>query len=139
MARAARKAKETLLELVRAGCFQRGDYKWAAELILIYLGVRIKPGSNIVFPDLAKASNARFIQRCLYFVLMFLLMDVPAVSNMFSAREQETIADMALFSALYYGPYFLQTTIASRWLFSSSRYIWTVFFQSSVLPDMTSP
>ena len=128
MARAARKAKEALLELVMAGCFQRGDFKWAAEFILIYLGVRIKPGSNFVFPDLAKASNARFIHRCLYFVLMLLLMDVPAVDNMFSAREQDTIADMDLFSAIYYGPYFLQTTIASRWVFSSSRYIWTVFF-----------
>ena len=138
VARAALKAKETLLELVRAGCFQRGDYKWAAELILIYLGVRIKPGSNFVFPDLAKASNARFIQRCLYFVLMLLLMDVPAVSNMFSAREQDTIADMALFSAIYYGPYFLQTTIASRW-FVHQIDTFGRFFLSSVLPDMTSP
>ena len=113
MARAARKAKNILLQLVRAGNFQRNDYKFAAQLILIFLGVQIRPGSNFLFPDLAKASNARFIQRCLFFILMELLMDVPAVHNMFSPREQDTIRDMALFSAVYYGPYFLQTTIAS--------------------------
>ena len=45
---------------------------------------------------------------------MLLLMDVPAVGNMFSAREQDTIADMALFSAIYYG---------QQVVFSSSRYI----------------
>ena len=114
VARAARKAKDVLVELLMRGCFPRADYKFAAQLIVIYLGVQIRPGSNFIFPDLAKASNARFIQRCLYFILMELLMNLPAVHSMFSAREQDTICDMALFSAVYYGPYFLQTTLASR-------------------------
>ena len=116
VARTAVRARATVGGLVRAGCFTRGDYKYAAEFILLYLGVNIQAGRKFVFPDLAKASNARFIQRSQYFVIMELLMDVPAMQGMFSAREQETIADMALFSALYYGPYFLQTTIASRYL-----------------------
>lgn len=115
MARAAKRARDTLVELLRAGCFQRGDYKLAVEFILLYLGIQIRPDRNFTFPDLAKASNARFIQRCLFFVLMEMLMDVPAVQEMFTAREQDTIADMALFSSIYYGPYFLQTTIASRY------------------------
>ena len=114
VARTARRAKESMMGLLQARCFERGDYKYAAEFILLYLGIQIRDNVKFCFPDLAKASNARFIQRCLYFVMMELLMDIPAVQAMFSAREQETIADMALFSSLYYGPYFLQTTIASR-------------------------
>lgn len=117
VARVAREAKETMSQLVMGGSFPRNDYKFAAQLILIYLGVRVRPGSNFVFPDLAKANNARFIQRCLYFILMELLMPVPAVTDMFDARDQEMIGDMALFCAVYYGPYFLQTTIASRYFF----------------------
>ena len=85
-------------ELVSAGCFTRGDYKYAAEFILLYLSVNIRTDRKFVFPDLAKASNARFIQRSQYFVLMELLMDVPAVQALYSPREQETITDMALFS-----------------------------------------
>ena len=112
--RAALRTKDTMVGLVNAGCFVRGDYKHAAEFILVYLGINIRTNRNFSFPDLAKASNARFLQRCLYFVLMELLMDVPAVQRMFDVREQATINDMALFCSVYYGQYFLQTTIATR-------------------------
>ena len=141
---AMRLLRKTLMGLLKAESFDRGDYKYAAEFILLYLGVQIRDNAKFYFPDLAKASNARFIQRCLYFVMMELLMDVPAVQAMFSAREQETIADMALFSSLYYGPYFLQTTIASRY-FSCiknlkeilSLAIVTSLFPSAARQDLT--
>ena len=137
VSRAAKKAKEKMLELLRAGCFQRNDYKFAAELILIFLGCRIGIGSNFVFPDLAKASNARFLQRCLYFILIQLLIDVPLVRDMFTDREKETIANMALFCAVYYGPYFLQTPIASRLQFCSI--LWLFYQFPTVLQDWTWP
>jgi len=53
--------------------------------------------------------------RMLYFVQMFLLLQVPAVARLFSEAEKVVIRRMALFCILYYGPHFLNSTSASRY------------------------
>ena len=51
----------------------------------------------------------------LYFVQIFLLLQVPAVARLFSEAEKVVIRRMALFCILYYGPHFLNSTSASRY------------------------
>ena len=63
LADSAREAKANVRKALEAGAFIRGDYKYAAHFIMLFLGVRITDGAVYKFPDLAKISNARFIQR----------------------------------------------------------------------------
>ena len=74
------------------------SYKGRAEIHIIN-------GKQLVF------------SRMLYFVQMFLLLQVPAVARLFSDSEAEkvVIRRMALFCILYYGPHFLNSTSASRY------------------------
>ena len=46
--------------------------------------------------------------------MLGLLLEVPAVRDLFSAEERGYIELMAVFCAVYYGPYFLTTPIACR-------------------------
>ena len=110
----AREAKEALGKALRDGGFQRGEYKNACYLILITLGSMLRRDTHYRFPDLARVSNARFIQRLLYFVQMALLLRHPAVARLFSEQEKNVIRRMSLFCCLYYGPHFLTSTSASR-------------------------
>ena len=50
----------------------------------------------------------------LYFGMMDLLMDIPAVRALFTDEERGVISRMSLFCTLFYGPYFLSTPIASK-------------------------
>ena len=70
MANSAREAKAIVKKAIEAGGFVRGYYKYAAHFIMLLLGVRITDGTVYKFPDLAKNSNARFIQR---FVMKYYL------------------------------------------------------------------
>ena len=49
------------------GAFYRGDYHHGAFLALLFLGLRLREGVVYRFVDLAKVSNARFLQRALFF------------------------------------------------------------------------
>ena len=113
----AEETKNTLKELLRLGCFKHYDYKYDAEFALLYLGVRVYPGAQYTFPDLDKVNNARFTQKGLFFAMMELLMDLPSVSEQYSEVEKKHINDVALFSIVYYIPYFLQSPIASKFAF----------------------
>ena len=111
---AARMAKKSVLESRNKGLFQRNDQRFAADFILMKLGVPLPEGVLYTLPDLAEPSNARFLQRMLYFGEMDLLMNVPAVRALFSDEERRLISRMSLFCTLFYGPYFLSTPIASK-------------------------
>ena len=110
----AREAREILGQAHLDGTFQRGEYKHACFLILMALVTVLRSNTGYRFPDLAKVSNARFLQRMLYFVMMFLLLQVPAVARLFSEPEKVVIRRMAVFCMIYYGPHFLTSTSASR-------------------------
>ena len=80
----------------------------------MYLGVRVRDGASFMFPDLCEVSNCRFLQRANYFILIFLIIELPAVRDLFTLVKRTRIERFALFCALYYAPYFLQTPIACR-------------------------
>ena len=62
----------------------RDYYRAAPFLILLFLGVKLRPGVVFKFPDPCKVSNARFLQRLLYILMIALLINVPVVASMFS-------------------------------------------------------
>lgn len=59
--------------------------------------------------------KAKFALRLLFFVLMGLLLNFPAVRELFTAEERNHILLMSVFCSVYYGPYFLSTPLACRW------------------------
>ena len=129
----ARLAKTKVLLALRRGAFQRGDYHHAANFIVLFLGSQLEDGVVYRLPDLAKISNARFLQRFLisfallqtkyfhmsivrmmYFVLMQLLINVRQVADLFTAEEKLVIKRMSVVCSVFYGPHFLTSTLASR-------------------------
>ena len=67
----------------------------------------MRDGANFTFPDLAEVSNCRFLQRANYFILIALIIELPAVRDLFTLVDRRRIERLALFCALYYAPYFL--------------------------------
>ena len=123
---AAREAKETMCAALKEGAFYRGDYHHGAFLALLFLGVRLREGHTYRFVDLAKVSNARFLQRALYFVTIALLIEVPAVRSLYSEEERRSAQRLAMFSAVYYIPYFLETVSYDKAPLNDLRLIWRV-------------
>ena len=60
---AAVSAREAVRTLVDRHTFERNDRMHGANLILLFLGIRLREGSTYQLPDLAEVSNARFFQR----------------------------------------------------------------------------
>ena len=114
VARVARETLEELLKMQRSNTFDRGDYKHFVMFCLLFLGVKLGPNSRFRFPDLAQVSNARFLQRGLFFLLIFMLSFLPEVRALFTEEELLENERLAMISALYYGPYFLTSPIASQ-------------------------
>jgi hypothetical protein len=114
--RVARRSADWLLAHLRKneGLTWKNDYRNAAIMILLYFGMRVREGQVMVFPEPVRVSNARFIQRLLYYISISMLLGVPAVAELFNPEEQKEIKAMALFCGVYYGAYFLQTPFASR-------------------------
>jgi hypothetical protein len=110
---AALRARDTVCSLVDKHTFKRNDRMHGANLILMFLGVKLREGRVYLLPDLSEVSNARFFQRLLFFLMMCLLLDIPAVQNMFDDEEKRQIKLMAIFCAIYYGPYFLTTFVSA--------------------------
>lgn len=114
VARVARETLEELLKMERNDTFKRGDYKHFVKFCLLFLGVKLGPNSKYRFPDLAKVSNARFLQRGLFFLLIFMLSFLPEVRALFTEEELFENERLAMTSALYYGPYFLTSPVACQ-------------------------
>ena len=96
----AREAKRTLQ-------FSRGDYLYALNLLLFYLGAMVP--LQIFTP--AEVNSARFLQEGIMNLEVFLCWHIPGVSVMFRDFEEE-IDDLAFFSAIYYLPYMLRAKFA---------------------------
>ena len=90
VAEAATRARATVLDCWERGLFARNDQKYAADFILMKLGVRLQEGITYTFPDLAEPCNVRFLQRTLYCDL-----DLIEKLREFQVFDQE-IADQAL-------------------------------------------
>jgi hypothetical protein len=95
----------------------RSDYQQALYMICFYLGLPMPADTKYRFPRPIAVSNARFLQRCIYFLQMHLLMNVDEVADLFTDEEKLTIATMADFSAIIYGPHFLKCPFTTRCVF----------------------
>ena len=126
VATAAREAKESMKAAMLRGAFYRGDYHHATFLALLYLGVRLRPGVTYKFVDLAEVSNARFLQRALYFTMITLLLRVPAIAALYTEEEQRNIRRLGMFSSVYYIPYFLDTVHYARAPLNDLQLIWRI-------------
>lgn len=93
---------------------ERSDYQQTLYMICFYFGLPMPANTKYRFPRPIAVSNARFLQRCLYFIQMQLLMNVEQVAELFTSEEKLTIATMADFSAVIYGPHFLKSPFTTR-------------------------
>ena len=123
---AALEAKESLSAAVRQGGFYGGDYHHGAFLALLYLGVRLRAGVVYNFVDLAAVSNARFLQRALYFATITLLINVPAVNALYTEEEKTNIQRLGMFATVYYIPYFLDTIHYDRAPLNDLKLVWRI-------------
>ena len=98
--------------LVSESFKERTDYSKGLKLLLMILGLPLSLG--YVFPRPVEVSNARFLQRGLYYLEMFLLMGILAVSQLFTAEERAFIKKMAFYSAIFYLPHFLKSPLLTR-------------------------
>ena len=107
-------AKEVLAwakEARRTAQYSRGDYLNALNLVLLFLGSFL---GLCTLPRPARVSKARFLQIGLYYLTVFLLLDIPEVAALFTNRELEEIQIMAEYCALHYIPFMLKAKYAAR-------------------------
>ena len=112
-----RKAKEvlTLVEkMLEKDTFTRGDYKELAVLVFVYLSGKTDiRGKQFKFSLPHNISHARFMQRGLNYVALELLDEQADYMN-YSEEERREVQLLAEFSALYYTPMFLQSSLAAE-------------------------
>ena len=72
VARAAKEAKQFVKNCARDQTFNRNDYMHGITFILLFLGVKVKEGATFALPDLAEVSNARFLQRFAFSLLLLI-------------------------------------------------------------------
>ena len=85
--------------------FKRGDYQELCELIVLYLGGNVP---NFKFKRPGACHHARFMAKAIYSLKMSLCSQFYAMD-----RDTEKILQRtALFCALFYGPWFLKSSIS---------------------------
>lgn len=60
-------------------------------------------------------SRARFLQIAIYYISIFLLLDIPEVQTLFTALEIEEIKVVAEYCAIHYVPYMLASKYGARY------------------------
>ena len=106
------KAEEVLRwakEVLAKDSFPRSDYLELTQLIVVYLGGVVE---NFKIHKPKKVSPARFVQRCLYYIVMQLLSNHDLA---FDCDELEEIEIVSEFCSIFYGYWFLRcpTTAAA--------------------------
>ena len=86
--------------------FSRGDYDNALNYLLAFGGVPVD--FNMARP--CRVSKARFLQLALYYLQIYLLLDLPEVQELLTAEE---VSVMAEYCALHYIPWMLQAKFAA--------------------------
>ena len=90
--------------------FSRGDYNDALNYLLAFGGVPVD--FNMARP--CRVSKARFLQLALYYLQMYLLLDLPEVRELLTAEEVQEVLVMGEYCALHYIPWMLQAKFAAR-------------------------
>ena len=112
-----RKAKEVLTlveQMLEKDTFTRGDYRELAVLVFVYLSGKTDiRGKQFKFSLPHNISHARFMQRGLNYLTLDLL-DKQADYMNYSEVERREVELLAEFSALFYTPMFLQSSLAAE-------------------------
>ena len=112
-----RKAMEVLMLVQRmldTNTFTRGDYKELAVLVYIYLSGNTEiRGQRFQFSLPHNISHARFMQRALNYITLELLDNQADYMN-YTPGERREVKLLAQFSALFYTPMFLQSSLAAE-------------------------
>jgi hypothetical protein len=86
--------------------FPRADYRELCELIVAFLGGYIPNG--LTFKKPGADHHARFMSKSIYYLKIFLL----SKTFKMSAEEKKTVKRMAIFIGVFYGKYFLETSLS---------------------------
>ena len=112
-----RKAKEVLTlveQMLEKDTFTRGDYRELAVLVFVYLSGKTDiRGKQFKFSLPHNISHARFMQRGLNYLTLDLL-DKQADYMNYSEVERREVELLARFSALFYTPMFLMSSLAAE-------------------------
>ena len=112
-----RKAKEVLAlveHMLEKNTFTRGDYKELAVLVFVYLsGNTDVRGKKFQISLPHNISHARFMQRGLNYITLELLDEQADYMN-YTQEERREVELLAEFSALFYTPMFLQSSLAAE-------------------------
>ena len=112
-----RKASESLLlmkKLLNEMKFERGDYLELTKLVYIFLtGEVVINGKEFHLSKPHNVSHARFMQRGLYYVTLQILGDQASYMN-YTEAEQREVELMAEFTALFYTPRFLRSSLPAE-------------------------
>ena len=112
-----RKAMEVLTlvqKMIETNTFTRGDYKDLAILVYVYLtGNTDIGGQKFQFSLPHNISHARFMQRALNYITLELL-DTQVDYMNYTPEERREVKLLAEFSALFYTPMFLQSSLAAE-------------------------
>ena len=112
-----RKASEVLAlikKLLDQNEFKRGDYLELTKLVFIYLTGETKiNGKEFKIGKPHCVSHARFMQRGLYYLTLFLLGPQAAYMN-YTAEEEREVELMAEYTALFYSSRFLQSSLPAE-------------------------
>ena len=88
-------------------CFPREDYKELCELIAIYLGADLPNGFTMRRPG--ADHHARFMPKAIYYLKLFLLQNL---FPLWGSKVKE-VKRMALYIGVFYGKYFLQSSLTA--------------------------
>ena len=112
-----RKASETLAlmkKLLDQMKFERGDYLELTKLVYIFLtGEWVINGKEFKLSKPHNVSHARFMQRGLYYLTLKILGDQASYMN-YTEAEQREVELMAEFTALFYTPRFLRSSLPAE-------------------------
>lgn len=114
----ANEVKEWAGNCLKNNVFPREDYKELCELMAIFLGADLstnpfsirRPGAD---------HHARFMAKAIYYLKIHIL------QNWFHLRPKEVneVKRMAIYIAVFYGKYFLQTSLTSSAPFNDLRFL----------------
>ena len=94
--------------------FVRGDYRDLCEAVYVFLsGEKTIKGKQYKIPKPHKVSHARFMQRGLNYIPLKMLGDQADYMRL-SEREQLEVDVMSTFIALFYTPWFLQSSLTAE-------------------------
>ena len=107
----ARRIIRWVREALANNIFSRGDYRYAVKLVLVFFGVHL-PGFILERPK--DTSPARFLAHGIYYLEIFLTLNLPVVYELFTSPQRDEINLLSMYSACYYIPSMVSSKFAPK-------------------------